>query len=412
MALFTNRMSTHILTLPFVLGMTTNGDTRGVGPSTFSMIPLLTRFLIPLSLSVWHERELAHLGCWATGWIEVLMWSLTVTSFSWPMPPKSVGNFFFNASCREDTGVTLLIWRFRSGQQLTSNWEEIHGFPSSHIDGHCIVLAWRQDHNQTLPVWIIVHLNHRRTIVRLSAVTTQEIAELDLLSIISVEAPVSTTISTSTLLTLTFTIGILDLSHLFKYTYSLSLLLEGSSCMSVTWRSLVFQFSLAPWGLWCFVGVKHILAKWFGFPHFLHVCPLAGHGLPLWGHVRPHLRHVFEVDVLGLNCVFVLGCRPRTTLTPSLFDWLQLSFSSVPVAWVSLISRLQALDRRSLRERFSSRSAYLLSRLKWQCWMIAALSSASTSLNSQLAASFLSRVAYWATVSPGAWTACLNWKIS
>ena len=90
------------------------------------------------------------------------------------MPPKSVGKFFFNASCREDTGVTLLIWRFRSGQQLTSNWEEIHGFPSSHIDGHCIVLAWRQDHSQTLPVWIIVHLNHRRTIVGLSAVITQD----------------------------------------------------------------------------------------------------------------------------------------------------------------------------------------------------------------------------------------------
>jgi len=49
MAMFANRMSTHIFTLPFVLVMTTIGDTQGVGPSTFSMILLLARFLISSS---------------------------------------------------------------------------------------------------------------------------------------------------------------------------------------------------------------------------------------------------------------------------------------------------------------------------------------------------------------------------
>ena len=41
-------MSTHIQVLSFFFGATTNGETQGVGPSTFSMIPCFSRSSIHL----------------------------------------------------------------------------------------------------------------------------------------------------------------------------------------------------------------------------------------------------------------------------------------------------------------------------------------------------------------------------
>ena len=78
------------------------------------------------------------------------------------------------------------------------------------------------------------------------------------------------------------------------YRYSSSLLLASSFCAAEAWLTIAFWLRCC-W--WCSLEVdlvRHIFAKWFGFPHFRQVLLLARHGLALCGHASPHWRHVFE----------------------------------------------------------------------------------------------------------------------
>ena len=93
-------------------------------------------------------------------------------------------------------------------------------------------------------------------------------------SSMSVGAPVSMIILVLTLLFFTSTVEILDLSLPFKYKYSSSLQLDSLSSSLTTWTLFCCprpHFRMTP--------VLHILAKWFGFSHFLHMHPCAGQEL-------------------------------------------------------------------------------------------------------------------------------------
>ena len=78
---------------------------------------------------------------------------------------------------------------------------------------------------------------------------------------------------------------------------------------------------------------------------------------------------------------------------------------SIPVACISLASKLRALASRPSRVRASSLSAYLQSLFDWQ-----ALISLLVSWNSQLMAIFHNLVANRSTVSPSCCTACQNFR--
>ena len=71
---------------------------------------------------------------------------------------------------------------------------------------------------------------------------------------------------------------------------------------------------------------------------------------------------------IGLD--FLVLCLTTLTVSAS-FMLLGCSVSSIPVACVSLISRLQALAMSLSSVSSSSRGEYLLSLLERQCWMIA-----------------------------------------
>ena len=96
-ALLAIRISTQSRTSPFFLGMTTNGETQGVGPSTFSMIPCRSRFSNSLEtfFLMWNGMRRAD---WATGGTVSSMCSLTSTFFNFPIPLNTFGYCCTNLS--------------------------------------------------------------------------------------------------------------------------------------------------------------------------------------------------------------------------------------------------------------------------------------------------------------------------
>ncbi len=191
-AWFAIHMSTHMRTSTFRFGVSTSGDTHGVGPSTFSMMSKLA------------SSSLTRRGCCATGFTVWSMCSLTSTFFSWPMPLKSVGNFSANAFSQE----------FRE----SSTWK----------DTCC--LRWLQPISLSKRVQLCSWSIYKQTFGRRTILHWLTLLKVSS-SRMSVDAPVSTIICTST------SSVTVDLSWPVVYRYSSSLLLVSG--MTVTWFSLV-----------------------------------------------------------------------------------------------------------------------------------------------------------------------------
>ncbi len=222
-------MSTHMRTSPFRFGVSTSGDTHGVGPSTFSMMPLVNA-----SLTFCRMWNGTRRGCCATVWS---MCSLTSTFFSWPMPLKSVGNFSANAFWGKVPLDTPVSREFRE-PLLFCSWAGNHGFLAAHE--RTLVVCVDYNH-QTVQACTADPYANRRLVVGCRTI----LRWLTLLKVsssrMSVDAPVSTT-STSSMCTVT--VGILDLSWPVVYRYSSSLLLVSSLGMTVQLLFLSVTLSL------------------------------------------------------------------------------------------------------------------------------------------------------------------------
>ena len=104
--------------------------------------------------------------------------------------------------------------------------------------------------------------------------------------------------------------------------------------------------------------VRHILAKWFGFPHFLQVFHFAGHGLSVCGQAKPHWWHTLELFELctKVDCCLNLCCLLCSSWSVS----VEVTTCSMPSAWFSLSSSTRAP---------ASLNAYLRKCFDLQCWI-------------------------------------------
>ena len=222
----------------------------------------------------------------------------------------------------------------------------------------------------------------------------------------SVVAPVSMTISTTTSLILTDALGILGAfeSWFIVYRCSSSLLLLPSSCAAETWLTFEFWLCCCWWHGLVVDLVRHIFTKWFGFPHFHQVLPLAGHGLVLCGHVSPHWRHVFEhvcwgpvpCGLRGFVC-FSWWTRLDLLLPTCEEDFspFRLPASRLPPNCVLWPPGHQGWGH--LREVRIFGVSLIDNFGWWPLWSRSLL----VSWNSQLMAIFCNLVANWSTVLPG-----------
>ena len=89
-------MSTHMQASPFFFGVATNGETHGVGPSTFSMIPCFSRFSSSCSTFFLMWNGMRRCG-WATGGTDCIVtkshWFTVRLTFSGTV---SLSHFFFS----------------------------------------------------------------------------------------------------------------------------------------------------------------------------------------------------------------------------------------------------------------------------------------------------------------------------
>ena len=151
----------------------------------------------------------------------------------------------------------------------------------------------------------------------------------------SVDAPVSTSISIVTSLIFTQTqlepLLCLCFGLVYRRTHH-HWLLSGAGDSALTWRTGAF----APCWSWRWGGLPrgglpflpgHLsVAKWSRFPNFVHLRPIAGHGPFLCGHWYPHLRQLF---VESFDGNFLVG---GTGLGVGSFDggfpWIRFTWSS------------------------------------------------------------------------------------
>ena len=146
------------------------------------------------------------------------------------------------------------------------------------------------------------------------------------------------------------------------YEYLSSLLLASCSCAIETRLTSTFWLYCC---CCCWYGlvldlVRHIFAKWFGFPHFWQVFSSAGHEPVLWGRASPHWWHVldricWDFAPRGLVCLSWWTKLASSDVRERLF--------SIIVACHSPTSNLRALAGRFSRVRASSWSEYLW--IKW-----------------------------------------------
>ena len=111
-ARFATRMSTEMRTSPSFLGVTTSGDTHGVGPLTFSIIPCCSRLLSFFStfFLMWKDIRLAF---WTTGSTVVSICSCTWSPVNWPIPVNKLGNLCSKLSTEREPSFTWLTCSLR-----------------------------------------------------------------------------------------------------------------------------------------------------------------------------------------------------------------------------------------------------------------------------------------------------------
>ena len=210
----------------------------------------------------------------------------------------------------------------------------------------------------------------------------------------SIEALVLIIMSTEISLIITDIFKIFDpcVSWFRTYRYSSSLLLSGSE---VTWLTCGCC-------LCCRGGtfVRHILAKWFCLSHLQHVWT--------WFCIvwlcQSTLSTCLGVDFLICLSAFDC-CFWETRLASSV-----RSFLSIPLASISLASKLHAFTIKLSRVSASFCNTYHHNCLKRQFWMTTEFISFATLQNLQVTASFCNLMTNWPTFSPGCRTAWQNWN--
>jgi len=127
-ALFAILISTHNRTSPLFLGITTRGNIHGVGPSTFWIIPCLSRLLSSavrtFSCESGNDKQVEQLEGWS-GLCAVWLRHFSAFQFLW----TDLGISELVAHRRVGCDQPAWSWRqSRGGQTLFCSWGVIHGY--------------------------------------------------------------------------------------------------------------------------------------------------------------------------------------------------------------------------------------------------------------------------------------------